>query len=107
MTLMHYTHETGCAELARSSLSSACRGQVSPNPTSHGAWSGSSKLFEALYVIGWYIGPIHADPTLDFIGVKDASASPLFYLALAAALLAAAFFRRSLGLRHGKLAFAP
>jgi hypothetical protein len=71
-----------------------------------GAWSGSSKLFEALYVIGWYIGPMHADPTFDFIGVKPASASPMFYFGFAAALLAAAFLRRYFGLRHGKLAFA-
>jgi len=71
-----------------------------------GAWSGSSKLFEALYVVGWYIGPMHAEPTFDFIGVKDASGSPLFYLGLAGALLAAAFLRRYFGLRHGKLAFA-
>ena len=71
-----------------------------------GAWSGSSKLFEALYVIGWYIGPMHADPTFDFIGAKAASASPLFYLSLAGALVAAAFLRRYFGLRHGKLAFA-
>lgn len=72
-----------------------------------GAWSGSSKLFEALYVIAWYIGPMHAEPTFDFIGVKDTSADPYFFLGLATALLAAAFFRRALALRHSKLAFAP
>jgi hypothetical protein len=71
-----------------------------------GAWSGSSKLFEALFVIGWYVGPMHAMREMDFIGVKPESGRPLFYLGLAAALLAAAFFRRSLQLRQGRLAFA-
>ncbi|HUK87989.1 MAG TPA: hypothetical protein VLT85_10020 [Terriglobales bacterium] len=69
-----------------------------------GVWSGSSKLFEALYVVWWYVGPMHATPGLDYVGVTGASGRPLTYLALAGGLLLAAFFRRALALREGKLA---
>ncbi|HTK95175.1 MAG TPA: ABC-2 transporter permease [Terriglobales bacterium] len=71
-----------------------------------GAWSGSSKLFEALYSILWYVGPMHATAPVDFIGATPQSARPLLYLGLTAALLVAAFARRSLQLKQGKLAFA-
>jgi hypothetical protein len=33
-----------------------------------GVWSGSSKLFEALYMVIWYIGPISGLASLDFMG---------------------------------------
>ncbi|MDP9267688.1 MAG: hypothetical protein M3P27_05100 [Acidobacteriota bacterium] len=71
-----------------------------------GAWSGSSKLFEAIYVAWWYVGPMHATPDMDYIGVTAQSGRPLMYLGFAAALLAAAFLRRALQLRQGSLAFA-
>ena len=71
-----------------------------------GVWSGSSKLFEALYTILWYVGPMHATAPVDFIGVTPQSARPLLYLGLTAALLAAAFARRAVQLKQGKLAFA-
>jgi len=71
-----------------------------------GAWSGSSKLFEAVYVAWWYVGPMHAMPGMDYIGVNAASARPLMYLGFTAALLAAAFVRRGLQLRQGRMAFA-
>jgi hypothetical protein len=32
-----------------------------------GVWSGSSKLFEALYTVWWYVGPLHQLPSLDFV----------------------------------------
>ncbi len=34
-----------------------------------GAWSGSTRPFEALYVVLWYIGPVNGVPFLDFMGV--------------------------------------
>lgn len=65
---------------------------------SAGAWSGSSRLFEALYVVLWYIGPLNGVPQLDFMGVTgrafDVGASGVF-LAAAVALVAAGWAGRS------------
>jgi hypothetical protein len=55
-----------------------------------GVWSGSSKFFEALYTVWWYVGPLHQLPSLDFVGGTPVSSSPGLYLSLAAALLLAA-----------------
>jgi len=60
-----------------------------------GVWSGSTKFFEALYTVWWYIGPLHQIRGLDFMGTSAASSSPVPYLALAAvSLLAAGLGRR-------------
>jgi len=59
-----------------------------------GAWSGSSKFFEALYTTWWYLGPLHQLPRLDFVGVSPASSSLGLYLALAAGLLFASCLGR-------------
>jgi len=56
-----------------------------------GVWSGSSKLFEALYVVWWYIGPVSGVPRLDFMGLSDTAIAmglPLVYLAGTIVLLA-------------------
>ena len=66
-----------------------------------GVWSGSSKPFEALYTVWWYIGPMHHVPGVDFIGTTSESSQPLRFLVLALFCLAAAF----LGRRH-KVAYA-
>lgn len=34
-----------------------------------GAWSGSTRPFEAFYVVLWYVGPVNGTPFLDFMGV--------------------------------------
>jgi hypothetical protein len=55
-----------------------------------GVWSGSSKPFEILYTLFWYIGPMHAMPAFDFMGSAPATSStryPLFYLVLALVFL--------------------
>ena len=39
-----------------------------------GAWSGSGKLFEILYLILWYMGPLNRVPGLDYTGGAGASA---------------------------------
>lgn len=52
-----------------------------------GVWSGSSKLFEAVYLFLWYIGPMNQTPELDYLGATGRG-QPLFWLA-ATALLAA------------------
>ncbi len=36
-----------------------------------GVWSGSSKLFEVIYLILWYIGPMNRMPYVDYIGVTN------------------------------------
>ena len=62
-----------------------------------GVWSGSSKPFEILYTLLWYLGPMHAFPTFDYAGSAPATPSthyPLFYLALTVAFTAAALLGR-------------
>lgn len=62
-----------------------------------GVWSGTGKLFEAVYVIWWYIGPIHHDRKLDFMLASAQSLSPAtlrFYLAATLALFALALLGR-------------
>jgi hypothetical protein len=59
-----------------------------------GVWSGTSKLFEAMYTVWWYVGPLHQLPALDFVGGTRASSSPGLYLALAAGLLLVACLGR-------------
>jgi hypothetical protein len=65
-----------------------------------GVWSGSSKAFEALYTVLWYIGPAHQSPAWDFMGSSAASQSPKLYLLLAAALMVASYGGRRLRLAY-------
>jgi hypothetical protein len=54
-----------------------------------GVWSGSSKLFEVVYLFLWYIGPLNQVRPLDFMGVVPAavkSGVPLAWLAATVAL---------------------
>jgi hypothetical protein len=58
-----------------------------------GVWSGGSKLFEILYVLLWYLGPMHSIAQLDFMSAAPLTAKthyPLFYLALSGVLAIAA-----------------
>jgi hypothetical protein len=67
-----------------------------------GVWSGSSKFFEGLYTALWYAGPLNRVPGLDFTGSASgpqAGRYALMYLAVAAILVGAAFFRRAHQLR--------
>ncbi len=66
-----------------------------------GVWSGTPKLFEAVYTVWWYVGPAHHTAGIDFAGTTAASSSPVRYLFLAAVLLASA----CLG-RRSRLAYA-
>jgi len=59
-----------------------------------GVWSGSSKFFEALYTVWWYMGAAHHMRGGDFIGTVAASSRPELYLALTIALLASCWLRR-------------
>lgn len=69
-----------------------------------GVWGGSSRLFEIVYVIWWYVGSIDQVAALDFIGVSPEAVDlgmPLIYLAAAPLLLCAAFLGRWRRLRAG------
>ncbi|HTT62281.1 MAG TPA: hypothetical protein VMG35_10590 [Bryobacteraceae bacterium] len=64
-----------------------------------GVWSGSSKLFEVLYTLWWYVGPMNHTPGADFTGMAHSPFGTPFYLLAALALLMAAYVgrRRKLG----------
>jgi len=67
-----------------------------------GVWSGSSKPFEAAYVVLWYLGPMNRLSALDYLGASDESLAagvPLYYLGLTVALLGAAILGRQRRLR--------
>jgi hypothetical protein len=56
-----------------------------------GIWSGSSKLFEGLYMILWYVGPVNNLPFLDITGTIVSSTHislPAAYLAVTVVFLA-------------------
>ena len=62
-----------------------------------GVWSGTSKPFEILYTLLWYIGPMHAIPQFDFMGSAPVTATtryPLMYLLLTCALAVGALAGR-------------
>jgi hypothetical protein len=73
-----------------------------------GCWSRNSKLFEVVYTILWYAGPVEGAAVLDFMGASGSSVSctcrsvgatlsvnvPLIYLASTIVLLALALVGR-------------
>ena len=64
-----------------------------------GVWSGTSKLFEILYMVIWYLGPLNKVTELDFIG-SHSNGSPQFFIPFSIAMIALAFFGRSRQLRN-------
>ncbi len=55
-----------------------------------GTWSGTGKLFEAVYTAIWYIGPLNRIPALDFTGATTKSIGggmPFVFLLVSAILL--------------------
>lgn len=68
-----------------------------------GVWSGGGKMFEAVYIMAWYLGPINHQPSLDFMATTDAAIAarfPVVLLLIAGALFVGALLgrRRQLGL---------
>jgi hypothetical protein len=61
-------------------------------------WSGSGELFEVIYRVLWYFGPLQQIvPQFDFMGVSDsarAAGMPLVYLVVTVALLGIAIVGR-------------
>jgi hypothetical protein len=64
-----------------------------------GVWSGTSKLFEILYMVIWYLGPLNKVPGLDFIG-SHSNGYPQFFIPFSVALIAFAIFGRARQLRN-------
>jgi hypothetical protein len=58
-----------------------------------GVWSGTSKLFEVLYLLLWYIGPLNRVPAFDYLGATETS-RPVVWLVGALALMAIAIVGR-------------
>lgn len=65
-----------------------------------GVWSNGSKLFEILYILFWYLGPINKLPQLDYLGVTGES-QPLTFILAALALVAIAVLGRARQLKNG------
>ena len=62
-----------------------------------GAWSGSSKLFEILYTVIWYAGPMQPTPQLDFMATSPKTiemAMPRIFLLITLALVFLAMIAR-------------
>ncbi|MGB0117689.1 MAG: hypothetical protein WCF61_13450 [Terriglobales bacterium] len=59
-----------------------------------GVWSGTSKPFEAIYTVWWYLGPLNHAPGFDFIGTAPATSRPILYFVSSAILVSAAYFGR-------------
>jgi hypothetical protein len=62
-----------------------------------GVWSGSSKLFEVLYLFLWYLGPANHLSAIDFMGATGPllpSRTPLIFLMVTAGLAVFAIFGR-------------
>jgi hypothetical protein len=59
-----------------------------------GVWSGTSKPFEAIYTVWWYLGPLNHAPGLDFAGGTPAASRPALYLVMSGVLVIAAYFGR-------------
>jgi hypothetical protein len=61
-----------------------------------GTWSGGPKLFEVVYVMLWYAGPINRVGTLDFMGAAGATSENVAqaYLFITTILLLLAFLGR-------------
>jgi hypothetical protein len=66
-----------------------------------GAWSNTNKLFEALYVLLWYLGPVNRVSGLDYMGASPGPTHPGLWLALAALGIVLALLARA-----RRLAFA-
>ena len=68
-----------------------------------GVWTGSSRLFEVVFVTLWYVGVINHLPVLDFMGVNGAALSmhvPLVYGIAAITLLFLALLGRWRYMHH-------
>jgi hypothetical protein len=69
-----------------------------------GAWSGGGKLFEVVYLVFWYLGPMQHLRAMDYLGSAPAAVAagmPLVYLAATGLLGLAAVAARQRQLARG------
>ena len=69
-----------------------------------GVWTGSSKSFEFIYSLLWYIGPLNQVESLDFMGVVPGSLDAgiwQIYLAITIVLAGLAFIGRKVQIQRG------
>jgi hypothetical protein len=69
-----------------------------------GVWTGSSKSFEFIYTLLWYIGPLNQMVPLDFMGALPGSVEAgiwQLYLAITVILLGLAFVGRKWQIQRG------
>jgi hypothetical protein len=69
-----------------------------------GVWTGSSKSFEFIYTLLWYIGPLNQIEPLDFMGALPGSVEAgiwQLYLAITIVLLGLAFIGRKMQIQRG------
>jgi len=69
-----------------------------------GVWTGSSKSFEFIYTLLWYIGPINQIESLDFMGALPRSVEAgiwQYYLAITVVLFGLAFIGRKFQIQRG------
>jgi hypothetical protein len=62
-----------------------------------GIWTGTSRTFEAVYTLFWYMGPLQPIPAIDFMGASAASiqaGTPRIFLGATALLLFLAILGR-------------
>jgi len=59
-----------------------------------GVLSGGSKLFEAIYVFWWYLGPMNRTPTVDFTGMVTDPATTSGYAVLSLICVGTAYAAR-------------
>jgi hypothetical protein len=64
-----------------------------------GVLSGGSKLFEIVFLLMWYIGPLNNTPVLDYTGSTGRS-QPLAFALAALALLVVALLARAWQIRR-------
>jgi hypothetical protein len=68
-----------------------------------GCWSGTPKLFQAIYIFAWYLAAVQGVTSLDFMGhlpIIETTSLPLVYFALTILCLAAAVLGRQRQLRQ-------
>ncbi|MFB0546425.1 MAG: hypothetical protein ACETWB_05895 [Anaerolineae bacterium] len=69
-----------------------------------GVWTGSSKLFEFIYTLLWYIGPLNQIEPLDFMGALPGSVKAgiwQIYLVITIILFGLAFIGRKWQIQRG------
>ena len=63
-----------------------------------GVWSGTSKLFEILYILIWYLGPLNKIRELDYIG-SHGNGRPEFFIPFSIVLIVFAILGRARQIR--------